>query len=240
MKYLQNHPYLGAVMTVMVLTVFSTSISADFFSNLGKTRVNGRTYERLAAEWYEHYISFADAEHPGLSVGESDCGASNRGLIWFLATPPAQFGGFSPIELECTVKRRVLFFPAITIFYANFPQDDPPADEAFKRFANESVTESACVLQVSLDGEPLEYSVPIVRSQSNAFHFSAEDGRNIFFVPPGTDDPETYADGHWVALPPLSPGEHVLHYRSGVLCDENSIPLFSHDVTYRLTVVGGP
>ena len=240
MKHLNHKPLGLALLAALILGISPFPVLADFYSNLGKTRVNGRSYDRLAAQWYEHYISIPDPAHPGLAVGEVDCAPDQTGMIWFLVNPVPQFGGWNPVELECTVPRRILFFPVLTVFYANYPEDDPPADEAFKRFANEFVVESACELQVTLDDVPLEYSAPIVRSQTRAFPFSAEEGRNIFQVPAGTDDPETYADGQWVALPPLPAGEHVLHYRSGVLCDDDGVPLLSHDVTYHLTVVGGP
>jgi len=46
---------------------------------------------------------------------------------------------------------------------------------------------------------------------------------------PGDHDPAV-ADGYWLMLAPLSPGEHQVHFSSGR-------PGFSLDVTYDLTII---
>ena len=88
----------------------------------------------------------------------------------------------------------------------------------------------SCRLEVKVDGEISTFSVPAVRVQSPPFAASKV---------PGHVDTEAVSDGFWVLLPPLSPGEHVVHIQ-GAFCDFESTeihPIFGAvDVTYNLTV----
>lgn len=63
----------------------------------------------------------------------------------------------------------------------------------------------------------------------------------------GTCDPDltagktgrAIAEGHWVMLPPLKAGEHVLTLH-GAGCDPaTGVPFFETGVTYRLNVLRG-
>jgi hypothetical protein len=95
----------------------------------------------------------------------------------------------------------------------------------------------ACRLEVKVDGEISTFSVPTVRVQSPPF--VVHSGPDPIFGTPNNVDPEAISDGFWVLLPPLSPGEHVLHIR-GDYCELESNethPIFGGvDVTYNLTV----
>jgi hypothetical protein len=110
------------------------------------------------------------------------------------------------------------------------PGDDPSfTEDDYRRLASEFLPPSVGGdLEATLDGKPIVYSphTPITRTQSPVFTatFPAD---NVFDAPADilTGFP-IVSDGWWVLLPPLSPGEHVLHFRAGA----------AQDITYRLTV----
>jgi hypothetical protein len=91
---------------------------------------------------------------------------------------------------------------------------------------------------VTVDGKEVK-SNRIVRALSPVFTLTLPE-ENVFdpFVPPdgvpGDEYESASADGLWVTLPPLPPGEHEIHF-------EMSAPNvgFSQDNTYILTVVNG-
>ena len=203
-------------------------------------RVLGKSYAEWAARWYERFFSFPEQENPANQAGAIDCYAGNRGPVWFLyGTTTFGFGDVPQVEYSCAVKQRVLFLPVLTIFFANFPGENFPVEQ--KRSFTKSVVDQTCALQVSLDGVPLEFSIPISRSQTRPYRVYAPNGYPSMGLPPGLpiDDPETVADGYWIALSPLPPGEHSLRYLVGGNCDGNGEPQAGVEVTYHLTVVGG-
>jgi hypothetical protein len=57
-------------------------------------------------------------------------------------------------------------------------------------------------------------------------------GPNICGIPEGSDK-FGVADGYWVMLKPLEPGEHVLHFRGSITYPSGFV--FKVDVTYNLT-----
>jgi hypothetical protein len=89
--------------------------------------------------------------------------------------------------------------------------------------------------------------IPTVRTQSPKFTSILPEGHILLgacFAPPDypTDLPpgktgRMIAEGYWVMLPPLSPGEHTLTLH-GASCDsETGDAFFETGVTYHLTVV---
>jgi hypothetical protein len=156
------------------------------------------------------------------------------GKKWFLA---GSFDG-SAVERTCTMPVGTqLFFP---LGNAVFLITEPDENEAIARQAVNDYMEAVLAdpefsMEVTVDGKEVK-SKRIVRVDSPLF--TAEVPEDNVFDSPGFDLPagsyDGVANGLWAALPPLSKGEHTIHF-------EISAPSlgFSQDNTYYLTVVSG-
>ena len=92
---------------------------------------------------------------------------------------------------------------------------------------------------VTVDGKEVK-SNRLVLAESLVFNVTLPED-NIFGEPEGEYGPAV-ADGLWVALPPLPPGEHTIHFEVSapnvdLIPDEPGIEGFTQDNTYHLTVV---
>jgi len=216
---------------------------ATAHANPGQPSANGKTYGEWSADWWQWVLSFPAATNPLLEEGDVDCGRGQSGPVWFLA---GNVGGVS--ERRCTVRNKPLFFPLVNSTFFN----DASLGEEFtveeKRDVLDSIFDSfsgavlndlfACQLSATVDDEPTVFTTATARAQSPTFDYFA--GPDDIFAPPGNFDPETVSDGHWVMIPALDKGEHIIHF-TGALCavvslDSNPVPVFEVDVTYYVTV----
>lgn len=194
----------------------------------------------VSAAWWQWIYSFPASQNPQTKQGAVDCSIGQSGHIWFLAGSPT---GTDAYVRSCAVPhQKALFFPVLNGSWVNEPGENLTVAE--KRDILDGVISDlrpgfladlglpgsrSCRLEVTVDGEISTFSVPTVRVQSPPF--VASKGGHV--------DPEAISDGFWVLLPPLSPGQHVLHIR-GAFCDFESTeihPIFGAvDITYNLTV----
>ena len=185
----------------------------------------GRTFGAWEGLWWNWALQFPSGSNPLLAPdGPVDCQAGNSGSVWFLA------GNFGDTSVRtCSIaKGKAIFFPILnTLFWA--PED--AATEAALRALAKGNADLMVNLSCTLDGIPCEYSNLIVRTQSPAFVLSIPAGSLLtdFGVTAGDRFPAV-SDGHWVMLPPPTPGAHVLQF-SGMIDG-----FFTLDVTYNLTV----
>ncbi len=121
------------------------------------------------------------------------------------------------------------------------PNGTPEEILAAARETINSLPDLGYILECEIDGGPVE-DVWSYRAQSPVFYGEIVEGCvfNAFFpdfYPPGPYGPAA-ADGFWVMVAPLPPGEHVIHFRAviGTFLPE---PLFETDVTHLITVVPG-
>jgi len=202
---------------------------------------SGRSYGELTAAWWQWVYSFPASQSPQTQQGAVDCSVSQSGPIWFLAGSPT---GTDVYVRSCTVPhQKALFFPVLNSSWVNEPGENLTVAE--KRdildgvisdlrpgiFADFGLPGSrSCGLEVKIDGEISTYTYPTVRVQSPPFAASKVAGHV---------DPESISDGFWILLPPLSPGQHVLHIQ-GAFCDFESTEIHPYiggvDITYNLTV----
>jgi hypothetical protein len=199
----------------------------------------GTTYGELAGEWWNWALQFPYPENPLNDPDGRYCDLGQKGKIWFLAgtwfDPPGT-------ERYCTVPTgKAIFFPIINgnSFYPDFPLegdvcDDPDLspEEQVRCDVNDDV-DPTDVLQCEIDGVPLQ----------DLFRYRAEspEGGYTLSIPEGSilnqfgyDSGDRYpavADGYWILLPPLSKGEHVIHFHG-----EMAEGAFILDMTYYLTV----
>ena len=183
-------------------------------------------YQTLAAKWWAWAI---DEEFtPIIETGSVDCAAGQQGKTWFLA---GSFFDIGPVMRECSIPAGTkLFFPVVNAFAAAppgrtactlVPEPTPRQKQEHLECAASLIDPfDPADLTATVDGE----AVPLVRAASALFPFHLDEP-NVFEIPGGTYL-ET-ADGYWVLLEPLSPGEHIIHFAADPVLD----------VTYEITVV---
>jgi len=235
------------VMGGAVLAMPLIGQSADF----GAGKVRGKSYAERSAEWWQWAF---DSDFAQFQPGDVDCSAGQRSRVWFLG---GSFGE-GPEDRSC-IKRiprwTTLFFPLVTSGFWNpddsCPEPDHNCTVAEKRamlddfFSDQvpGVEDSyACQLRTTVGGVPVQdLGYPIVRTQSPTFPLMGT------LEEMDVDDPQTVSDGYWVALPPLAPGDHIIHIKGGLCSFDDSpadiaggaTPVFLADLTYHITVGRG-
>lgn len=236
------------VLVLVVLFVLVVAPAGAAGPEVGQTA--GKSYGEWAARWWQWLATIPAADSPQTAQGVVDCSVNQNGPVWFLAGAPSG----TTAERSCTVPgSKPLFFPAFNAIFFNGPGESFSTTEK-RGFLDGFLSDTepgfltdfgfpgsrACEVFATIDGLPVTYFVPDARTQSPAFVLSTQEGRAG--LPAGIVDPEAVTDGFWVLLPPLSPGEHELHF-GGRLCEIDNFqdhPLFGPvDVTYHLTVTGG-
>jgi hypothetical protein len=224
------------VMTLSVVLAL-TLATPMALGQVGQGSKASGTAAELAAAWWQWALSKPVAENPLIGgdpdYSEEQCNGqpvtATRGKKWFLA---GTWEGQRPgVERTCTMPVGTqLFFPVVnSIWIADPGQDEEDVREIANRLVNRIVRDPGFSMVVTVDGKEVKCN-RIVRAESPVFTVSLPEG-NLFGVPAGEYGPAV-ADGLWVALPPLPPGEHTIHF-------EASAPSvgFSQDNTYYLTVV---
>ena len=157
---------------------------------------------------------------------------------------------------------KAIFYPLINVTWADEPGDEEIYSDDDVRWIVSSFTgagDLGCQLTSTLDTLDTQFGEvpapvtalgrPIVRAQSPKFSTFLPEG-NIFGLDPGVNE-RLIAEGYWVMLPPLTPGEHVLNLHAAQcepavdesgdpIVDENGEQLiektFETEVTYYLNV----
>jgi len=159
-----------------------------------------------------------------------------RDFVWFLTG----VNGGGSATLACSVPAdKTLFFPVINSFFFNTPncgQGPENLTVKFMRTLVKPFIDAAQNLSVTVDGKDIKKTL-LRRVQSDPF-VTALPADNIFGpdacakgVPlPAGIYSSSVDDGFYVALSPLSPGRHTIHFHA----DSGS---FTEDVTYNLKIV---
>ena len=178
--------------------------------------------------------------------------------VWFLAGFWGAAG--TPVYRNCSVPAgKALFFPVVNNVWPTTIWDDPNVREDDIRACLAGITGYAfrckggpgaagggmsrhAGLSVTIkpeaspgEGRPTLFEQPIVRAQSPLFRISYYPDNNMLGLPPHSiNHLPTYADGHWVLLPPRQPGHYILRFSAA---QEGRVV---QDITYRLTVQATP
>lgn len=188
--------------------------------------------KKLSAQWWQWVLPISPANNP-LVHDDAPCGVAQSGPFFFLVGTQ---GGSA--ERTCTIPEgKSIFFPVINFFQtidkvvpakgtANSPTNTP--GEVRKLVIGN--IDQAHNLQASVDG--VSINLDKARAKSPPFLFTLGDD-NIFGGPANGAPAGTYralSDGYWVALKPLSVGQHEISF-SGEGADG-----FSLHVVYHITV----
>ena len=218
----------------------------------GNPPVYGKTYGEWGAEWWTWASSFPSGMNPVQDETGELCDLGQSAPVWFLA---GSFG-VTGVERSCTVPAgTAIFFPLVNATWVEFPGDEIFTDEDIRYLLATAVGDIACQLRATVDstiapifggGEvpaPVtDWQRPVVRAQSPKYQADLPEG-NIFGAPAGLN-PRMIAEGYWVMLPPLSPGQHVVTLNAAQCVEREGEPgvldrVFETEVTYNLTVVRG-
>ena len=224
-----------AVLALFVVVALVLLAAPVALGQVGQGSKASGTAGELAADWFVWALEKPTDVNPtqGEYSGGPKCDgqplSDAPGRKWFLA---GTFDG-SEVTRNCTAPVGTqFFFPIANSFCA-----EPPGtftEEYYRQCANEFVdavlADPELSITVTVDGKEVKGN-RIVRADSPLFTFTLPED-NIFGAPPGVY--EGVGAGLWVALPPLPPGEHTIHF-------EVSAPSvgFSQNNTYYLTVVQG-
>jgi hypothetical protein len=187
----------------------------------------GLTYGDWTAKWWQWAYSLPTENNPLLDETGEDCAqAQNQtGPVWFLAgTAPGS------VERTCTIPAgKAILFPIINTMDFRLASET----EAELRASSKDTIDKVTTLEASIDGMPLQ-NLSSYRIQSQAFNVTFPND-NVLGVPEGTY--LAVAEGYWVFLEPLPPGQHEIHFR-GTLVDPTatSTQNFETEVTYNLVV----
>jgi hypothetical protein len=191
----------------------------------------GRTYGEWGDEWWKWFLSIPKADNPVLDETGAKAGVGQQGPVWFLA---GTIG--TEVERTCTVPAdKAFLFPLWNGCYWIPTDGDTP-----------EIIRSACVnsidhtteLECSLDGGALQGLFSYRFHSPDFFNFTgpADEADTIF--PGQTGTHLSYADGFWIMLEPLAPGQHTLwfHAKGVYPAAYPSTQVFEVTVTYHLTV----
>jgi hypothetical protein len=216
---------------LMMLGILLALVVASPMAFAQAGQASGETAE-LAADWWQWALSKPVEDNPLIGGDPDYSGEQCDGQpvtdtpynTWFLA---GTLDG-SEVERTCTVPDGTqIFFPVgNVVFLITEPGE---TEEEARQFVNEYMDDVLAdprfKMKVTVDGKKVK-SDEIIRADSPLFTATVpKDG----LLDAGSYD--GVADGLWVTLPPLSQGEHTIHF-------EISAPSvgFSQDNTYHLTV----
>jgi hypothetical protein len=189
----------------------------------------------LAAQWWQWALSTPASENPLLDTTGAFAAGNQHGRVWFLA---GNLGGTTVRNINVPAGK-ALFFPIVNTFDAEdgIARAAAPGGTIVFMVQKPVQTAQALVstiiatatgLSCTVDGSPLQISAANLEQSKPFSVFLPVD--NIVGVPAGVYFPSVDS-GYYVLLPPLSPGQHTIHFAGGL----TYFP-YSLDVTDYITV----
>ena len=193
----------------------------------------GKTYGQWSAEHWQWLYSLPADKHPLFDT--ADVSTGQTGDVWFLGgtyTTTTDTNGvtYGTATRDCVIPQgKSLFFPLIDA-------ESSTAEGNGTNFAqllasSQGLIDGVDTLGCSIDGQTLT-NLASYRASSDLFTWGPLPTNNVFGdpvnFPAGTTSPSV-ADGYYLLVHPLSPGDHSIHFTGGV-------PGFQLDITYHITV----
>jgi hypothetical protein len=185
----------------------------------------GIPYGKWLAKWWNWTSSIPAPQHPRDDYTPEKCTMNQEGPVWFLAD---QLGGRE--ERTCTIPAGKSIFIPLLVGECEFSTPELKSDEDLRRCA--SAGNEYGVIEATVDGDKLK-NLDQYRTQSGFFNITIAQG-NIYETPPGTF--RGFADGFFVFLEPLPPGEHRVDLKVSVLNPIDPSYNYNADWTYHLIV----
>jgi hypothetical protein len=171
------------------------------------SKPHGLTYGEWTARWWQWAYSIPKDVHPAYDDTGKYCAENQNEPVWFF---PGTFG--KSVTRDCTVPAgKAILFPILNseCSFAEFPELKTLEE---LRMCAKTFQDQVIQLQASIDGVDVpESDLRKYRIQSQAFNFTLPQD-NILGLPANTTT-RAIADGNWVFLKPLSPGEHQVTFK---------------------------
>jgi hypothetical protein len=197
----------------------------------------------LGDRWWQWIVSLNNVTDPNpfTETGQAGCdvGLQDDGRLLFLVgSPRDNVTGAFP-EHECGIpKGTSILFPIVNVVCDTLEVNTAffGANETDQRICANNLADKAFNLTLNIDGyEVKNLEQYRIDSPAGGFNLSAVEG-NPVAIPPGNGT--GVADGFWILLKPLKPGEHTITF-SGALnfTDVSGLGgIFESGATYFLEV----
>ena len=198
-------------------------------------KVVGKSYGEWAAAWWQWAFAIPAADNPllvdTLAAGDL-CDVDQPKKVFFLG---GVFNESHSAKRACTISPgTTLFFPILNFENDNYLCiEDNDLSVSELRDQVKAIIDTATNLALEVDGRAVDLS----RNRFTSPVFAVTLPADNLLQAVGCSDalPGTYKpvvdDGYYVALHPLPPGKHTIHFH-GTLPDFG----FTLDITYHLTV----
>jgi hypothetical protein len=180
-----------------------------------------KSYNELASEWTNWLVQEPIATNPAFDPDGRFCDRNQHGRVWFLAST---FEGV--VNRTCEVPAGKAVFLSLGGVFVSFAPDFPAAGDPCLQMAG-TVEKVRCDVnsdvpvapgvsfRATLDGIPVT-DLPAFRAQSQPGGFTLRVPNPSFLTDLGLaagDRTPAVADGYFLLLKPLKPGEHALRFR---------------------------
>jgi hypothetical protein len=199
------------------------------------SRPFGLSYGQWGAAWWQYVYSIPVPTNPLLDQTGAQCGTGQAGRKVFFLVGVLNVSGTA--TRNCTVPAgTMLFFPLTNYEADNFcPPISPPLDVAGLQAMAKSSIDAVTALEADIDGVQITNPFGYRAASPGAFTITFPDNNLFQYFGCLTITAGSYApfvsDGYWVMLAPLPPGAQTIHF-------SGSVPGFTLDITYHLTVTG--
>jgi hypothetical protein len=205
----------------------------------------GVPYQEWLGKFWTYWLAIPNSQHPGVDYDPQKCSVNQSGPVWFL--PDVITKGDAPytrVDFSCQIPQgKAIFLPLSTgACWLNLPefsyvQDktgaNPEVDSRLRACATEA-QEKTKFDHISVDGSEFKDLVKNARSTTSFFNVTSPDDpvTDIFQdVKSGTS--RAIADGYFLLLPPLPPGDHLIEF----LVDDTIGGLnFAREGVYKISV----
>lgn len=218
-NYVLSHLLAPAVSTLPIVN------PADTFE--------GKTYAQWSAEHWKWLYSLPADNHPLFDTASVSAGQT--GDVWFLGgtfTTTTSTNGtmFGAATRNVSIPQgKALFFPLIDTEAST--AEGNGTNDAQLLAAAQGTIDSVDTLSCIIDGQSVP-NLSAYRAASDLFTWGPLPTNNVFGdpanFPAGTTSPSV-ADGYYLLLQPLPPGDHTIHFTGGV-------PGFQLDIAYNIMV----
>jgi hypothetical protein len=210
-----------AVIGLMV----ATAASANDHGNRNKIvepgqEYLGRTYNELVSKWSNWLVKEPFATNPAFDPDGRFCDSNQEGKVWFLAST---FEGV--VDRTCEIPAGKAIFVSLGGVFLSFAPEFPAAGDPCLQMGttvekvrcdvnNDVQVAPSISLEATLDGVPVE-DLFAFRAQSQPGGFTLRSPNPSFLTDLGfaPGNRLAVADGYFLFLKPLRPGQHTLSLR---------------------------
>lgn len=202
-----------AAIVLALLTSLTSASAAGRNPNPGILPPNatpyGKTYGEWGAAWWQWALSMPTDRSALTDLTGEFFGENQSGPVWFRGTFANNRERTSTMPAG-----KALFMPVFNLIYGAGVYDcDPtvpgvPCDIPTLQAAAARNTEAATILEVTIDGVPVQNVTDYRAASPEPFTVTYPDN-SVVGVPAGTYSPNV-TDGYWLMIAPLSRGEHTI------------------------------